>query len=137
MATVDTVYLGDLRTEAKHVQSQTKIITDAPVDNQGKGEAFSPTDLLVASLTSCMLTIMGIVSRTHNISLGGIKAETTKIMQAEPRKVSEIHIIFHFADDIVYNSKEKALLKKAAETCPVYLSLASDIKKTITFNWVS
>lgn len=137
MATVETVYLGNLRTEATHVQSQTKILTDAPVDNQGKGEAFSPTDLLVASLTSCMLTIMGIVSKKHDIPFAGIQVETTKIMQVSPRKVSEIHVMFHFPVDVVYNNKEKALLKKAAETCPVYLSLASDIKKVVTFNWIS
>jgi len=135
MATAETVYLGDLRTAATHVQSQTTIITDAPIDNQGKGEAFSPTDLLATSLTSCMLTIMGISAKAHNISLGEIKASTTKIMQANPRKVAEIKVVFNFPEGISYTHHQKALLQKAAETCPVYLSLHPDIKKEITFNW--
>ena len=90
MATIGTTYLGELRTEPVHIPSGTHIITDAPVDNQGKGEAFSPTDLLTASLTSCMMTIMGIAARTHGIDIDGTTAATTKIMTANPRKVSEI-----------------------------------------------
>jgi len=135
MATAETIYLGDLRTSVTHIQSGNQLITDAPTDNQGKGEAFSPTDLLAVSLTSCMLTIMGISARAHQINLGEIKASTTKLMQANPRKVAEIQVIFDFPSGFAYTDQEKALLKKAAETCPVYLSLHPDIKKTITFNW--
>ncbi|MDM8173958.1 MULTISPECIES: OsmC family protein [Olivibacter] len=137
MTTVRTTYLGDLRTEAIHLQSQSKIITDAPVDNQGKGEAFSPTDLLAASLTSCMLTIMGIAAQAHEISLGKIEAATTKIMQSNPRKIAEIQVVLNFADNVNYSDHDQSILQKAAETCPVYLSLHPDIKKTLTFNWPS
>ncbi|MCL4638183.1 MULTISPECIES: OsmC family protein [Olivibacter] len=137
MTTVRTTYLGDLRTEAIHLQSQSKIITDAPVDNQGKGEAFSPTDLLAASLTSCMLTIMGIAAQAHEISLGKIEAATTKIMQSNPRKIAEIQVVLNFADNVNYSDHDQRILQKAAETCPVYLSLHPDIKKTLTFNWPS
>ncbi|MGK9123608.1 OsmC family protein [Olivibacter sp. SA151] len=137
MTTVRTTYLGDLRTEAVHLQSQSKIITDAPVDNQGKGEAFSPTDLLAASLTSCMLTIMGIAAQAHEISLGKIEAATTKIMQSNPRKIAEIQVVLNFADNVNYSDHDQRILQKAAETCPVYLSLHPDIKKTLTFNWPS
>lgn len=137
MATVETTYLGDLRTEATHVQSQSRLITDAPVDNQGKGEAFSPTDLLAASLTSCMLTIMGIAAKAHGIALGKIEASTTKIMQANPRKVAEIQIILNFPADASFSTHDKRILQQAAETCPVYLSLHPDIVKSLTFNWPS
>ncbi|MEH6306143.1 OsmC family protein [Olivibacter sp. CPCC 100613] len=137
MATVETTYLGDLRTEATHVQSQSLLITDAPVDNQGKGEAFSPTDLLAASLTSCMLTIMGIVARAHEIKLGEVQASTTKIMQANPRKIAEIQVVLNFPEGINYSDHEQRILQRAAETCPVYLSLHPDIKKSLTFNWPS
>jgi len=137
MTTVRTTYLGDLRTEAVHLQSQSKIITDGPVDNQGKGEAFSPTDLLAASLTSCMLTIMGIAAQAHEISLGKIEAATTKIMQSNPRKIAEIQVVLNFADNVNYSDHDQRILQKAAETCPVYLSLHPDIKKTLTFNWPS
>lgn len=135
MATIETNYLGELRTSAKHVQSGMELITDAPVDNQGKGEAFSPTDLLSAALTSCMLTIMGIAARTHGIALEGTNVHTTKIMQANPRKVAEIVVDFHFPEGLLLGDKEQKLLSKAAETCPVYLSLDPAIKKTIHYNW--
>jgi len=133
MATIETIYLGDLRTEATHVQSGTKIITDAPVDNQGKGEAFSPTDLLSASLASCMLTIMGIKARAGNINIDGATCSITKIMAADPRRVSEIVINFKFPRE--YSEKEQQLLERAALTCPVYYSVHEDLKKTVTFGW--
>lgn len=135
MATAETIYLGELRTKVTHVQSQTEILTDAPVDNQGKGEAFSPTDLLAASLTSCMLTIMGISAKAHGITLGTVTAETTKVMQANPRKVAAIQVTLNFPVDSHYTTQQKEILRKAAETCPVYLSLHTDIKKELTFNW--
>jgi len=133
MATIETTYLGDLRTEATHLQSGTKIITDAPVDNQGKGEAFSPTDLLAASLGSCMLTIMGIKARASNIDIDGTTIAITKIMAADPRRVSEIVISFKFPK--AYTEKEQLLLERAALTCPVYYSLHEDLKKTVDFGW--
>lgn len=133
MATIETTYLGDLRTEPVHVQSGTHIITDAPLDNQGKGEAFSPTDLMSASLGSCMMTIMGISSRTHGIDIDGTKASITKIMAANPRRVAEIQISFTFPK--TYTEKEQKILEHAALTCPVYLSLHPDLVKTVDFGW--
>ena len=90
MATVETIYLGELRTEATHVQSGSKILTDAPTDNHGKGEAFSPTDLVATALGSCMMTIMGIAAQTHGIDIDGTKLHITKIMSASPRRIGEI-----------------------------------------------
>ncbi|MES2275135.1 MAG: OsmC family protein [Bacteroidota bacterium] len=133
MATIETTYLGELRTEPVHVQSGTHIITDAPLDNQGKGEAFSPTDLMSASLGSCMMTIMGIASRTHGIQIDGTTAAITKIMAANPRRVSEIQISFKFPN--TYTEKEQKILENAALTCPVYLSLHPDLVKTVNFGW--
>ena len=129
MATIETTYLGGLRTEATHLQSGTKIITDAPVDNQGKGEAFSPTDLLAEALGSCILTTMALAGRTHDINICSI----TKIMAADPRRVSEIVISFKFPKE--YTEKEQQLLERAALTCPVYYSLNEDLKKTVDFGW--
>ena len=126
-------YLGDLRTESVHVQSGTKILSDAPFDNNGKGEAFSPTDLVANALGSCMMTIMGIKARDLNIAIEDSTASVTKIMQAEPRKISAIEIVFemNYAPD----DKTKIILERAAMTCPVFLSLHPDIDKRISFNW--
>jgi uncharacterized OsmC-like protein len=134
MATVETVYLGELRTEARHVRSGEKIITDAPVDNQGKGEAFSPTDLLATALGSCMLTVMGIAAREQKVSIDGTTCSITKIMGTEPRRVAEVQITFNFpAND--YTDKVKIILERAAHTCPVSKSLHPDLKETLVFNW--
>lgn len=133
MATIETVYQGTLRTQAKHVQSGTEILTDAPVDNQGKGEAFSPTDLLAASLGSCMLTIMGITAREHRINIENTTCEITKVMSANPRRVGEIDVELNFPEK--YSDKQQKILERAALTCPVYLSLHPDIKKAVNFNW--
>jgi uncharacterized OsmC-like protein len=133
MATIKTTYIGGLRTEATHLQSGTKIITDAPVDNQGKGEAFSPTDLLAASLGSCMLTIMGIAARTHEIDMDNTQCEITKTMAANPRRVAEVVVNFKFPK--TYTEKEQKILTNAALTCPVYYSLHPDLKKTVDFGW--
>lgn len=133
MATIETTYLGDLRTEPVHVQSGTHIITDAPLDNQGKGEAFSPSDLLAASLGSCMLTIMGIAARTHGIQIDGTKCSITKIMASNPRRVGEVQISLQFPN--TYTDKEKSILEHSALTCPVYLSLHPDLVKTVDFGW--
>jgi len=134
METTHTTYIGELRTEATHVRSGVKIITDAPPDNQGKGESFSPSDLLVTALGSCMLTIMGIASRTHSINIDGTKIKITKVMAANPRKVSEVHIVFDLPKNN-YNEKEKGILEMAARTCPVALSIHPDIKQELTFNY--
>lgn len=134
METIRTIYKGNLRTEALHVKSGQIIITDAPVDNQGKGEAFSPTDLLSASLGSCMLTVMGIAARTHHIDLDGAAIGITKLMASNPRKVSEIIIEFKIPGKN-YSEKEKVILEKAALTCPVALSLNPDIKQSIYFSY--
>lgn len=133
MATIETVYQGTLRTQAKHVQSGTEILTDAPVDNQGKGEAFSPTDLLAASLGSCMLTIMGITAREHQINIENTTCEITKVMVANPRRVGEINVKLNFPEK--YSDKQQKILERAALTCPVYLSLHPDVKKLVNFNW--
>ena len=135
MATIETVYQGTLRTQATHVQSGTQILTDAPVDNQGKGEAFSPTDLLAAALGSCMLTIMGIAAKQHQLNIDHTTCSITKIMAAEPpRRVGEIVVNLKFPKTD-YTEKDKKILERAALTCPVYLSLHPDIKKTVDFGW--
>ena len=108
MANIEITYLGDLRTELTHVQSGKKTLTDAPLDNQGKGEAISPTDMLAASLGSCMLTVMGIAARTHNIDMDGTDCSVTKVMAANPRRVGEIIVNFKFHKQ--YTDKEKNIL---------------------------
>lgn len=134
MATVETVYAGELRTRARHVKSGIEIITDAPEDNQGRGEAFSPTDLLAASLGSCMLTIMGIAAKKHNFHLEGTHITVHKVMAQSPRRVSEIRVVFTFPE-INYSNEQKLILEKAAHTCPVALSLHPDIKQITEFNY--
>lgn len=134
MATSIITYQGDLRTKSVHVQSQMEIITDAPTDNQGKGEAFSPTDLLATSLGNCMLTIVGIAAKNHNFSIDGATAEITKVMGQEPRRVAEIILNFQFPAN-AYTEKEKAIIERAAKSCPVAYSLHPDIKQTVTFNY--
>ncbi|MEY5068200.1 MAG: hypothetical protein RLZ47_62 [Bacteroidota bacterium] len=134
MATVETVYLGDLRTQATHVRSGQQIITDAPIDNQGKGEAFSPTDLLATALGSCILTVMGIAAREQKVSIDGTTCSITKIMATEPRRVGAIEITFNFpARD--YSDKVKIILERAAKTCPVAKSLHPDLEEKLVFNW--
>jgi uncharacterized OsmC-like protein len=126
-------YLGDLRTSSIHLQSGSEIISDAPIDNNGKGEAFSPTDTVANALGSCMFTVMGIKAQDLQIDLSNSTAEITKIMAADPRRISEIHVVFNFSVDI--DAKNKTILERTAMTCPVYYSLHPDIKKVITFNW--
>lgn len=129
------IYKGDLRTEMTHLQSGTVVETDAPVDNKGKGERFSPTDLVATALGSCMLTIMGIASNTHGMDITGTEVEITKIMTAAPRKIGEIIVKLHMKGQANYSPKEKAILENAALTCPVFLSLHEDVKKTVEFVW--
>ena len=135
MITSKVTYLGELRTEATHLQSNTTIYTDAPKDNHGKGEAFSPTDLVATALASCMISIMGIVAMKEGITkVDGAIAEVTKIMYAEPRRIGEIHIKLTFPKGN-YTDKEKKIYEYAAHTCPVAKSLHSDLKQVIEFIW--
>jgi len=133
--TSQIIYKGALRTEAKHLQSGTVIETDAPIDNQGKGERFSPTDLLATSLGNCMLTIMGIKARDMNVNLDGTIVDITKIMKAEPRRVGGIKVVFHFRPGLQVDDKQKQILENAAHACPVAKSIHPDIEQDITFNW--
>lgn len=135
MITSTVKYPGELRTEAIHVKSGNKIITDAPIDNHGKGEAFSPTDLVATALASCMISIMGIVSMKEGITKAdGLTAEITKVMYAEPRRIGEIHITLTMPK-LNYTDKEKKMYEHAAFTCPVAKSLHPDIKQEIKFIW--
>jgi len=134
MATVETVYLGELRTQATHVRSSEILITDAPPDNQGKGEYFSPTDLLATALGSCTLTLIGIAARTHGFNADGTQVHITKIMAENPRRVAEVRIEFDFPDQ-PYTDKEKSIIENAARTCPVAKSLHPDLRQTFIFNY--
>lgn len=134
MTTSNSFYLGELRTESVHILSGTKIITDAPPDNNGKGEAFSPTDLVCTALCNCMITIMGISAAKKNLDLSGLSATVTKVMSSSPRKISEIHINFELHNPGL-STGDKTALKNAALTCPVALSLNPEIKQNISFNF--
>ena len=124
-------YKGSLRTEAIHVQSGNTIITDAPIDNHGKGEAFSPTDLVATALASCMLTIMGIVANRNHLKINGTTAEIEKIMGANPRRINEIKISIRFNEN--FDKKTKPKLENAALTCPVSNSLSEKLNESIKF----
>ena len=134
MATAKITYQGNLRTASIHLQSNNEIITDAPVDNNGKGEAFSPTDLVATSLAACMLTIMGIKSNDLNVDLTNSTASITKVMGTEPRRITEIHVAFSLTGNP--SDTDKTILERAANTCPVLYSIHPDIKKEISFNWL-
>ncbi|WP_407520791.1 OsmC family protein [Lacibacter sp. MH-610] len=129
------VYNGELRTTATHLQSNTPIETDAPVDNQGKGERFSPTDLLATSLGSCMMTLMGIKARDMNIDLTGVTIDIQKHMKADPRRVGGVEVTFHFPATLALDEKQKTILQNAALTCPVAKSIHPDIEQKVVFNW--
>lgn len=131
--TSKVIYQGDLRTSSTHIASGNIIVSDAPVDNNGKGEAFSPTDTVANALASCMFTVMGIKANDLNVNLSGSTADVTKIMSAEPRRISEIHVKFNMA--INPDDKTKVILENTAKTCPVHYSLHPDIKRIIEFNW--
>lgn len=134
MITAKVEYLGELRTRATHLQSGESIITDAPVDNRGKGQAFSPSDLAATSLASCMITILGIKANSMNLALKGISAEVSKVMYAEPRRIGEIHIKMKVEDN-GFSEKEKQILLHAALACPVAKSLHPDIKQEIVIDF--
>ena len=127
-------YLGDLRTESVHLQSGTKIQTDAPTDNHGKGEYFSPTDMVANSLGTCIITIMAIKAASMNIDLKGTEADVSKVMVADPRRIGEIIITIHLPK-LDISEKDKTVLERAAMTCPIANSLSPEVIKTVTFDW--
>jgi uncharacterized OsmC-like protein len=133
MTTAKVTYLGDLRTECEHLQSGSKFITDAPLDNNGKGEAFSPTDTVATGLANCMITMMGIKARDMQISLEGTTALVTKTMVANPRRISTIDVVLELPPKV--DAKSRKVLENTARTCPVHHSLHPDIEKIIVFNW--
>ncbi|MEY4929477.1 MAG: hypothetical protein RI909_201 [Bacteroidota bacterium] len=127
-------YQGNLRTQAKHLKSGNVLVTDAPTDNNGKGEAFSPTDLVSAALSSCMMTIMGMLAEREGIDLRGLRSEVVKVMTSNPRKIGEIQITFYHPS-LQATDVQKQKLKNAALTCPVALSLSESVKQTVAFNF--
>lgn len=133
MATIQTLYLGDLRTEITHVQSGNKLMTDAPTDNHGKGEYISPTDMVAAALGSCMFTLMGIAAQRLNIDMKGARVDIQKVMGTDPRRIVEIKLDFYLPGD--YSDKDKRILENAAATCPVGKSLHPDLKETVTYHY--
>jgi putative redox protein len=127
-------YLGDLRVEAQHGPSQTMLVTDAPVDNQGRGESFSPTDLVGSALGACMLTLMGIVAKRHQLDLSGATARVTKEMSATaPRRIARLAVEIHVPRE--FSAENKTRLEQAALTCPVHHSLHPDIDSPVTFRY--
>ena len=134
MEKIKITYDGDLRTNATHLRSGSEIATDAPVDNKGKGENFSPTDLFAAALGSCMLTIMGITAKTHEFSIDGSNIDIDKIMGKNPRRVSSIKILINLKGE--FSHKEKQLLMKAAHHCPVSKSIHPEINEEVVFNFI-
>ena len=134
MPTITATYLGDLRTQSRHEQSGSTLLTDAPTDNQGKGEAFSPTDLVATALASCILTLMGIYANTHGLDIKGTTVSANKIMAENPRRIKAIEIVLNLpARD--YPVKHKRGLELAAHGCPVLRSLHPDMEKKLTFVW--
>ena len=132
--TAKVVYEGNLRTRSIHLHSGTEIITDAPLDNQGLAQAFSPTDLVATALGSCMMTIMGIKARDMKLDLTGTEIEITKVMASDPRRISEVHATLKFPANS-FTEKEKTILENAARACPVAKSLHPDIKQELVFAW--
>lgn len=134
MDTAHVTYLGDLRCEAEHLRSGQRLFTDAPPDNRGRGEAFSPSDLLSTSLACCMMTIMGIAARDRELPLNGLKARVVKHMSPAPRRVARIEVHMSMAGDGL-DEKARTILERAAHTCPVALSLREDLVQEITFSY--
>lgn len=132
--TSQVTYKNGLRTSATHLKSGTNIITDAPTDNHGKGEAFSPTDLVATALASCMLTIMGIKADAKGIDIEGTKADITKVMASGPRRISETQVTITMPKKS-YSEDDKKLLEHAAKTCPVARSLHPDLVQAVAFVW--
>lgn len=136
MPTVKTTYLGDLRTNSTHLQSGNQLITDAPTDNMGKGEAFSPTDLLATATGTCILTTMAIVAQRDGIELGNSEVEVTKIMtQTPPRRIARLEINLKMKSNVVLSDEQIKKLENTAHKCPVSLSLHPDVEQVLTFEW--
>ena len=133
--TSQIIYKAGLRTMATHLQSGTVIETDAPTDNQGKGERFSPTDLVATALGTCMVTTMAIKARTMNIELDGTRADVTKIMVSDPRRIGKIVVHLFFPKDLSIDEKSKEILERVARTCPVERTLHPDVELDMVFNW--
>lgn len=134
MADFIVEYIGDLRTVMTHIRSGSEVITDAPVDNKGRGAYFSPTDLVSSALASCMITIMGIMAEEHKFSIDGLRAEVKKVMTTDPRRISEIHIDVHFPA-FSYTEKHKKMLEMASKYCPVAMSLHPDLKQIVNLHF--
>ena len=133
--TSQIIYEGNLRTVATHLQSGTVIETDAPTDNQGKGERFSPTDLVATALGNCMMTVMGIKARDMDVDLTGTRIDITKIMATEPRRISAIKAFVRFPEHLKLDTKARDILERTARTCPVFQSLHPDLEQDIQFTW--
>lgn len=134
MVTIQTRYQGELRTQATHGPSQTVLVTDAPVDNQGKGESFSPTDLVATALGTCMLTTMGIVAKRHGWALEGATATVEKHMVADPeRRIGMLTVAIRVPG--IFGEKERTILERTALTCPVHKSLSPKVEIPVTFQW--
>jgi uncharacterized OsmC-like protein len=136
MSTSKVIYLNDLRTNATHLASNSTIVTDAPVDNHGKGEAFSPTDLAATSLAACMITVLGIHADKSGINMKGTHAEVTKIMNTEgPRRIVAIDVKLEIVTTEIMDEKQRIIIERVAKTCPVSLSLHPDIQQNITISF--
>jgi uncharacterized OsmC-like protein len=133
--TSTVTYLGGLRTNSTHVKSDNSFITDAPVDNNGKGEAFSPTDTIATGLASCMLTVMGIKARDMQVDMEGSTAQVTKTMASDPRRISKIEVVIDMKGSAEFDERTRLILERTANTCPVHYSLHPDIEKVVSFNW--
>ena len=131
--TASIIYTGNLRCQAEHIQSKSTIETDAPTDNRGKGERFSPTDMLCVSLATCMLTTMGIKAGDMNIDITNAKADVTKHMASEPRRVAKIEVSVSLP--AIDNEKDRSVLERTGTNCPVAKSIHPDIELVINYNW--
>lgn len=135
--TSQIIYKGQLRTSATHIQSGTVIETDAPTDNQGKGERFSPTDLLAVALGTCMVTTMGIRAKTLDIELDGTRLDVTKVMASNPRRVSQVIVAIEFPSSLLLDDQKRRFLEHVALTCPVQKSLHADVQVDTSFIWTN
>jgi len=133
--TSTVIYEGELHTVARHLQSGTEIETDAPTDNKGRGERFSPTDLVATALAACMATTMGIKYPEHEVDLKGMKMSVLKIMKADPRRIAGVNISFDFPETLQVSEKQKIILERIAHTCPVMESIHPDMEVKVEFNW--
>lgn len=132
--TSESIYKGQLRTEATHLKSGAIITTDAPTDNRGKGESFSPTDMVATALGSCILTIMGIKAMDADIDMEGAKAEVKKVMASDPRRISKVEVKISMPAK-PFSDKEKKILERAAHACPVAKSLSDQLEEDIQIIW--